>query len=504
MQRRHCIKETSGTVLVTALVTLMFVALMGSVVLAMTVNGLRLTQRVKDSTLAFNYAESGVSEGVRWIKKQGSPPSNKAAFEPFTESELGEGTYSVSIVPDPGNAGATLKKYKLLARGKNGSVTETVEVVVRQASFGKYAYFTDRETSDVSGGRIWFFSGDRIRGPAHSNNRSNSDFQINWGGEGPIFQDIVTSASTSLTYSPKGPSSEEEFNKVFLNGSKGYRLNVDPIELPSSSDMQKSVAWASTEPYPMVKGVYVNSGGGIFVQGDCTMKMSVDVSGRQQFHIMQGSTETVVTVDPLNNRTAVQVGTGAVNYVSPVCNGVVYCQGSVTGLSGTIADNIVSGSPPNVQHRSAFTIATDVNAGGSIYLSGPLLHRTPYDPAKGPGDPANAYSGTVGLFGRNVKVAKGAPTGMEIDAIILAGSESALDGSFGVEDYSSKKPTGTLRVMGGIIQKARGAVGTISGGSIKTGYAKDYWYDARLADDPPPYFPTTGGYDVLSWRRLPQ
>jgi acyl-CoA synthetase (AMP-forming)/AMP-acid ligase II len=38
-------------------------------------------------------------------------------------------------------------------------------------------------------------------------------------------------------------------------------------------------------------------------------------------------------------------------------------------------------------------------------------------------------------------------------------------------------------------------------GSLATGYAKDYYYDARLADNPPPFFPTTGGYDRISWIR---
>ncbi len=91
---------------------------------------------------------------------------------------------------------------------------------------------------------------------------------------------------------------------------------------------------------------------------------------------------------------------------------------------------------------------------------------------------------------------------MEIDAVILAGSQTTTDGSFGVANYNTKTPTGTLKVLGGMIQKARGAVGTQSGGVLATGYAKDYHYDARMADNPPPFFPTTGGYDRISWRRL--
>lgn len=52
---------------------------------------------------------------------------------------------------------------------------------------------------------------------------------------------------------------------------------------------------------------------------------------------------------------------------------------------------------------------------------------------------------------------------------------------------------GCLYLTGGIIQKTRGAVGTITspGG---TGYLKRYSYDACAFDYPPPYFPTTGHF----------
>jgi hypothetical protein len=43
----------------------------------------------------------------------------------------------------------------------------------------------------------------------------------------------------------------------------------------------------------------------------------------------------------------------------------------------------------------------------------------------------------------------------------------------------------------------------LSGGVINHGYAKNYSYDPRLAITPPPFYPTTGQYDRLSWRVLP-
>lgn len=77
-----------------------------------------------------------------------------------------------------------------------------------------------------------------------------------------------------------------------------------------------------------------------------------------------------------------------------------------------------------------------------------------------------------------------------IDAAILS-----LQHSFLVQNWaegSSRSPGGTvgneLNVTGAITQKFRGPVGTGNGGSVSTGYAKNYVYDTRLRYLPPPFF----------------
>lgn len=53
-----------------------------------------------------------------------------------------------------------------------------------------------------------------------------------------------------------------------------------------------------------------------------------------------------------------------------------------------------------------------------------------------------------------------------------------------------EKGRGCLALLGGLIQEARGAVGTTTG----TGFGKQYTYDRCANLRPPPYFPTTGRY----------
>jgi hypothetical protein len=60
--------------------------------------------------------------------------------------------------------------------------------------------------------------------------------------------------------------------------------------------------------------------------------------------------------------------------------------------------------------------------------------------------------------------------------------------SFNVQNYNSGNPKGSLKVRGSIAQKWRGAVGTFSGSTATSGYAKDWAYDARLAYLSPPRF----------------
>lgn len=79
----------------------------------------------------------------------------------------------------------------------------------------------------------------------------------------------------------------------------------------------------------------------------------------------------------------------------------------------------------------------------------------------------------------------------------LHASVYCQQGSFGASDHDSRPKAGNINLLGGIIQKTRGAVGTFGGGG--TGYGKRYRYDNRLLYVAPPAFPGTGKFEILSW-----
>jgi hypothetical protein len=94
----------------------------------------------------------------------------------------------------------------------------------------------------------------------------------------------------------------------------------------------------------------------------------------------------------------------------------------------------------------------------------------------------------------NAKTTPDGKAGIRIEAAMFA-----QEGSFTVENYSSDAPRGTIYLYGGVVQKTRGAVGTGSGSTMSSGYAKNYKYDNRLKTSYPPHFPGCGSYEIVSW-----
>jgi hypothetical protein len=90
---------------------------------------------------------------------------------------------------------------------------------------------------------------------------------------------------------------------------------------------------------------------------------------------------------------------------------------------------------------------------------------------------------------------------LTIDGVVMAGSQNSTSGTFWYENYNSGLQN-VINLLGGVIQNARGPVGTFdqSTNTLLTGYSKNYVYDPRLGSAPPPFFPITGAYDVLSWQ----
>jgi len=84
---------------------------------------------------------------------------------------------------------------------------------------------------------------------------------------------------------------------------------------------------------------------------------------------------------------------------------------------------------------------------------------------------------------------------------IIHGSIMAINNKFQAQNYDTRSPSGTLTVLGSIIQKYRGAMGTFNSYTkqILTGFQKNYRFDNRLRSNSAPYFPFIRQLYLVSW-----
>ncbi|MDX1617700.1 MAG: hypothetical protein R3224_02865 [Balneolaceae bacterium] len=105
------------------------------------------------------------------------------------------------------------------------------------------------------------------------------------------------------------------------------------------------------------------------------------------------------------------------------------------------------------------------------------------------------------ISNQSVKVDRWAHTANGSKDLTIQASVMTLQGSFWVEKYNEGSPRGEIHLLGGLIMRQRGPVGTFSYGSgIQSGYSKNYKYDTRLLADIPPFFPRESPFSIVYWR----
>ncbi len=172
----------------------------------------------------------------------------------------------------------------------------------------------------------------------------------------------------------------------------------------------------------------------------------------------------------------IKIGKSETTYLASALapNGVIYIENAKSvRLQGTV--------------KGSYTVASNK---GDIYLDDDIVYNT---------DPRNNPNSTdmLGIVSKNnVWITNNTANNKDIN---IDASIYCETGSFGAEDYSSRPVSGTINLLGGIIQDTRGPVGTFSGSKISSGFSKNYKYDDRLLVAYPPGYPGTGGFEVVSW-----
>ncbi len=193
------------------------------------------------------------------------------------------------------------------------------------------------------------------------------------------------------------------------------------------------------------------AGGGLWFEGNTTITMQ--------------NNGTMLVTNPVRSWTNVQVP-------APVNGAVFVNRGNLT-ISGVTKGQLTLGCSNDIVVANNVTYNTDPKS-----------------------DPTSRD--VLGLVAeQNVVISQSAPSDVTIQAAVLALNESVT-----VENWWQGPPRGTLTVLGGMVQKRRGPVGTFdpNTGLQRSGYSKHYMYDTRFTDIAPPYYPTTSDYQSALWQ----
>ena len=333
--------------------------------------------------------------------------------------------------------------FSLTSTGTVGTISRVVSIMrIYQPTYAEFALWSHQN------GAIYFLNGEIFTGHVHADDKLYFDAS----GGGPVFHGPVTSLAG--TYSiQNGSLSSLVFDQGYnWNSYQGQMADVDFNSVASTS--LKSIATSS----------------GLVLSGASTLTFG-------------GS--TVQITNPVR---------GWTNYVyTPPSEGIIYVanNGSVTGSkAGTV---ILNGG--TISGRLSVIAENNMTVQGNITYSN--------DPRVNPSSTC-----ALALISQdNISVGTSAPNNLEVDAAIMctgtSGDGSA--GSWGVINYNTGSPRGNLTVLGGIVQNVRGAVCTFSGSTVSTGYAKQYSYDSRFLNTPPPYYPVVLGLvRFASWQEGPK
>jgi hypothetical protein len=402
-------------------------------------------------TMAHNLASSGANLAANAVFLDNNWTTG------YSNVQMNGGVINVSV--QIVNAAQNVRKIVSVATYEGES--DSAEVILSPSRFSQFAYYSEDE-----GGTIWWTGKDTVFGPFHTQDDMRAYNHPVFGVVG-----YRTTSKGKLIYYKDQKSDQPVFHGSFQTGvdeplpSDGLQPLRDAAVDGGDKITQSTSTTTTTEQH------WVNGGW-------------ERVNGRWQY--TAGHYEDVITtttsVDTVYItfiKDSVQIKLGiakpATTYKSSEIapNGVIYAQGMDVRLKGTV--------------QGQYSVVSD----GNIYLDDDILYKT---------DPKNNPNSTdlLGIVSQNnVYITdNNATKNIKIDAAIYC-----QNGGFGAENYSSRSVDGDINLLGGITQHIRRAVGTFgSGNNITSGFNKRYHYDSRLMQMFPPFFPTTGGFSIVSWK----
>ncbi|ROS58982.1 hypothetical protein EDF38_1822 [Frigoribacterium sp. PhB160] len=589
------LRDDSGMAMAMALIFGMVLVVMAATALTVATSGLKKADTDQDWNGALSAAYAGIEEYQSRLANDNSYfkyGNDDAPFTKATASKAAGSTIDTAslILPTgdqankafgigatgtwatvPGSAGTSQYRYEvdrslyaskgtltIRATGKVGSSTRSVVADLRQKGFIDYLYFTDFEFKDpmlsgrsvtncnavsskhawegrVTGdncGEIAFGSGDKIYGPAHSNDTLRVC-------DATFFEAVTTAKpdKTPLTYTRQSSTGAGCTGQDF---KKGDPVGVGTIGMPDTNEDQRRETRndLTSSDVPLPGCLYTGPTDIVFTDdGKMTVKSPYTKATRTKGDAKTATEGSALADCGIPGQAAGQLGSAGGATIPVPANNLIYVQNiplpSLLGKS-------------NVNATAAIGDMTDTSCGNNHVgypVSGEVApaggsSASRYD-AGATGDGTCAYSARAGdafvkgTFRGQLTIAtenylyvtgdlKYSTTDATTNILGLAptstlwvwnpmsssnkplltaqnreinGSVLSLRHSFTIQNVGKGGERGTLTVKGSIAQAYRGIVH-----SGDNGYIKNYTYDTRLRYMAPPKFlsPVTTSYGVTT------
>jgi len=514
--------DKNGFILPGVLALIIAASIFGAAVLTVILTNFFVVNNNVQSQQSFNIAEAGINYYL-WhmahngtdYKDGGSTPTTPdptLGYGPYvhtyTDSNAqNAGTYTLWIKPQ--DNGSTIATVRSIGRAAGSSITRTVQAQIGAASFASYGLVADTE--------FWFGSNESANGPIFSNvgvhmDGPNSDVvgsanasytpQSQYGGNGAAHPGVWCSSSvTTPNCNARDksnwlyPKTSVDFNQV--SGSLCTMKKTALADYSSTASIAVQSTACSQTPTTRTNAYvpqYSSSGAFSSTQG---YMIQLNNNGTYDLYKVSGENDKKTSYSTALTTTSVATG------IALPPSGVIF-----------VEDNVWVRTNPTFHGRVSIAsgrLAT--NNSTDITIAGPVLYT------------AKDGSDAIGLIAeKNVLVAPYAPPSsgsfnFEIDASALAQSGSVTWPQY--YDGTATCTRGwtaadqTLTFYGSVATRQDWTWNYASGGScgdmVKDTSSNTYYsgvehtnttYDYNLLYAPPPSYPVTGSYDILSWREV--
>lgn len=349
------------------------------------------------------------------------------------------GTFTLTITPPV--TGGTIYDIKSVGTAKDATVSRTVRAGIGIQSFAAYAL--------VSNSYFWVGHDEATDGPVHSNDRMQYDY--------PHANDII---SSSIANGVTTPDSGVDKSKWQFPPQYSVPI-VDFTKISSNLTGPNGIRVAAKTP----QGIYLDE-----LHGSNKLGYYLKLKANNTID------KAVVTAEDNNGITK---GTITNIPLPDNFNGILYSEMPIW-IEGTWNNKITIGTAATYRIYDILTSITIVGNLKYAFKDG---------------------TNKIGLIGQgDIRVPPYEPAdNMEIDAVMASQAGSV---QFPLTAPSERVVKNSITVYGSISSCKRWNWTWINtSNDVVHGFRNTYQiYDRHLTIDPPPMFPTTGDYKVMTWR----